>query len=133
MEMNVLINSCTCGSAQICPEVKSLRLGDFFKRVNTFSCHHHNLTMLFAGKFCKAGCVQVWYDHQMPTVIRISVHDNKTELSPPYNEIFHICFFSVFFSYPAKKASARMLFFAKSFDICRTPGGKKMFHCIASK
>jgi hypothetical protein len=54
----------------------------------------------------------------MSAIIRIPVHYDKTEFSPPYNKIRGICFFSLAFKYPAKKATTGMLLLAKSFDIC---------------
>lgn len=87
MEVDMLVNTGTCNSAQIRAEVESLRFHRLIERAHHIGGCAQDINIFFLREGAHFGRVCVWYDEKVAAVIRVEIHHHKTVGPADENEI----------------------------------------------
>ncbi len=126
MKVDMLVDAGPSHPSQVCAKIEPLRLAYFSKGADHLGSRCHDVGVFFLRKIFKIGSVLVRNNHQVPAIVRIPIHHDKTMF---FSHNDKICGVGSFLDEAAKQALFVLLFFSfKRSDVLRSPRRKHSFH-----
>ncbi len=124
MKMNMVLDAGTGDTAEIHPDIKSMRSHHLLDRPNAFRHQRHHLPTLRFSEIGKFTEMPIGNDHEMSVIVRIKIHDDEAMLPAVKDEIFSVIFLLRF------QAENTAIFFLPE-NIINAPGSPEDIHAYS--